>query len=210
MQELVEASQEEISPIAEENVGEAAENTTVETNDAGESPLGNLIADAQRDFAEADLAFMNPGGIREDIAQGEVTYGDLFAVQPFNNQLVRVEMTGEQVQTLLEQQFELEVPTILQTSGLIYSYDEGAAEGGERASEAALEGGEELDPAATYTVAINSFLVTGGDGFTTFTEAENPETLGGDLDALVQYVRDAEQPFSAPEDADRITTAGGE
>lgn len=122
-------SQEEISPIAEENVGEAAENITVETNDAGESPLGNLIADAQRDFAEADLAFMNPGGIREDIAQGEVTYGDLFAVQPFNNQLVRVEMTGEQVQTLLEQQFELEVPTILQTSGLIYSYDEGAAEG---------------------------------------------------------------------------------
>ena len=208
VQELVEEYQQEIEPIAEQPVGEAAERITAEPNEAGESPLGNLIADAQRDFAGSDFAFMNPGGIRADIPSGEVTYEDLFTVQPFNNQLVRVEMGGEQIQTLLEQQFELEVPTILQVSGLAYSYDEEAAQG-ERVGEVTVEGGSALDPEATYTVAVNSFLVTGGDGFTTFTEAQNPETVGGDLEALVQYIEAQEQPFSAPEDNNRITTGEG-
>lgn len=208
VQELVEEYQQEIEPIAEQPVGEAAERITAEPNEAGESRLGNLIADAQRDSAESDFAFMNPGGIRADIPAGEVTYEDLFTVQPFNNQLVRIEMTGEQIQTLLEQQFELEVPTILQVSGLTYSYNEGAS-AGERVGEVTVDGGGTLDPEATYTVAVNSFLVTGGDGFTTFTEAENPETIGGDLDALVEYIEGQEQPFSAPEDTDRITTGNG-
>lgn len=139
--------------------------------------------------------------------ESEITYEDLFTVQPFSNQLVRIEMTGEQIRALLEQQFELEVPTILQISGLEYSYDENAPEG-ERVQEITVEGGGELDPEATYTVAINSFLATGGDGFTTFTEGENPETLGSDLDALVEYVESLEQPFSAPEDDRRITMEG--
>lgn len=207
VQALVEESQAQIDPIASEQIGEAAETITDEANAAGESPIGQLIADAQRDFAEADFAFMNPGGIRAEIPEGEVTYEDLFTVQPFSNQLVRLEMTGEQIQTLLEQQFELDVPTILQISGLTYSYDESAPEG-ERVGEITIEGGGELDPSATYTVALNSFLVTGGDGFTTFTEGENPETLGSDLDALVEYVGNLEQPFSPPEDNERITTGG--
>lgn len=209
MVSLVRESRQAIAPIAGEEVGEAAGVITTEANDAGESPLGNLIADAQREYAGADLAFMNPGGIRDDIPEGETTYGTLFAVQPFNNQLVRVEMTGEEIKTLLEQQFTLEVPTTLQVSGLTYTYDEAAAER-ERATEVTLEGGEALDPSRTYTVALNSFLLTGGDGFTTFTESENPETVGGDLDALVEYVRDAEQPYQAPEDAERISAAGSE
>ncbi len=207
VQALVEESQAEIAPIAETRIGEASETISDESNEAGESPIGDLIADAQRDFADADFAFMNPGGIRAEIPDGEVTYEDLFTVQPFSNQLVRLEMTGEQIQTLLEQQFELEVPTILQISGLTYSFDEGASEG-ERVGEITIDGGGELDPSATYTVAINSFLVTGGDGFTTFTEGENPETLGSDLDALVEYVENLEQPFSSPEDDQRITTGG--
>ncbi|MDQ3509485.1 MAG: 5'-nucleotidase C-terminal domain-containing protein [Actinomycetota bacterium] len=207
VQALVEESQAEIAPIAETNIGEASETISDESNEAGESPIGDLIADAQRDFAEADFAFMNPGGIRAEIPSGEVTYEDLFTVQPFSNQLVRLEMTGEQIQTLLEQQFELEVPTVLQISGLTYSYDENAPEG-ERVGEIAIDGGGELDPSATYTVALNSFLVTGGDGFTTFTEGENSETLGSDLDALVEYVENLEQPFTAPEDEGRITAEG--
>lgn len=114
---------------------------------------------------------------------------------------------GEQIQTFLEQQFGLEAPTILQIGALAYSCDENAPEG-ERVGEITIDGGGELDPSATYTVAINSFLVTGGDGFTTFTEGENPETLGRDLDALVEYVGNLEQPFSPPEDDERITTGG--
>jgi 5'-nucleotidase len=83
-----------IAPISERVVGTASEDITRTQDPDGESALGDLIADAQRDFAGTDLAFMNPGGIRADIASGPVTYGDLFTVQPFDNQVVRMELRG--------------------------------------------------------------------------------------------------------------------
>ncbi|MBA2694184.1 MAG: 5'-nucleotidase C-terminal domain-containing protein [Rubrobacter sp.] len=204
---FVEERQEIVAEVSGRTVGEVAEAISTEQNDAGESPLGNLIADAQREYAEADIAFMNPGGIRADVPEGEITFEDLFTVQPFDNGLVRVEMTGEEVEGVLEQQFETPEATILQISGLEYTYDEEAPEG-ERITEIILEDGSEIDPEATYTAAINSFLSTGGDGFTDFTEiGESSETVGGDLEAFVGYVEGLEQPFSAPEDDGRITAA---
>ena len=83
-----------IAPISERVVGTASEDITRTQDPDGESALGDLIADAQRDFAGTDLAFMNPGAIRADIAPGPVTYGDLFTVQPFDNQVVRMELRG--------------------------------------------------------------------------------------------------------------------
>lgn len=202
---FVEERQEIVAEVSGRDVGEAAEAISTSQNEAGESPLGNLIADAQREYAEADFAFMNPGGIRADVPEGEISFEDLFTVQPFDNGLVRVEMTGEQVEGILEQQFETPEATILQISGLEYTYDAEAPEG-ERVEEITVEGGGELDPSATYTAAINSFLSTGGDGFTDFTEiGGNSETVGGDLEAFVGYVENLEQPFAAPEDDGRIT-----
>ena len=75
-------------------VGTAATTITRTADADGESALGDLIADAQRDYAGAQIAFMNPGGIRADIQAGEVTYGELFTVQPFDNQVVKMELTG--------------------------------------------------------------------------------------------------------------------
>ena len=66
-------------------------------NPAGESSLGNLIADAQRIQTSAQFAFMNPGGIRADLAAGEVTWGELFTIQPFSNDLVNMDLTGAQI-----------------------------------------------------------------------------------------------------------------
>ena len=207
VQALVEESRERIAPIANREIGKAAEDITADANEAGESALGDLISDAQREYADADFAFMNPGGIRADIPAGPVTYEDLFTTQPFDNGLTRVEMTGAQIEDLLEQQFELEVVTILQISGLEYAYDESKPKG-ERVTEITLPDGDPLDPSATYTVAANSFLLTGGDGFTVFKAAKNAETLGGDLEALVQYVENLPQPFTAPDPGEerRITS----
>jgi 5'-nucleotidase len=194
-----------ISPIFERVVGTASQDLTRTQDSDGESALGDLIADAQRDFAGTDLAFMNPGGIRADIASGPVTFGDLFAVQPFDNQVVRMELTGDQIYRLLEQQFE--VNRILQVSGLEYSYD-ASKPVGQRITSATVNGSP-LDRNATYTVATNSCLATGGDGFTVLKEGQNQQSLGNDADALEEYISSLEQPFGPPADfGSRITRQG--
>lgn len=201
VQTLVDDYSDRIAEVESQEIGEAAGDITTETNNAGESALGDLIADAQRETSGADIAFMNPGGIRTDIQQGSVTYGDLYDVQPFDNAVVTQEFTGEQILAVLEQQFDDDVDTVLQPSGIEYAYD---ANG--EISDVTVNG-EPLDEGASYTVAANNFLTGGGDGFTTLEEGANPETLGSDLDALVEYIEGLPQPFSAPEDAQERITA---
>ena len=105
-------------------VGNAATTITRTADADGESALGDLIADAQREYADAQIAFMNPGGIRADIQAGEVTYGELFTVQPFDNQVVRMKLTGDQIYRLLEQQFRADGSSrILQISGIKFTYN---------------------------------------------------------------------------------------
>lgn len=180
------------------------------TGDAdGESPLGDLIADAQRDYAGAEIAFMNPGGIRADILEGQTTCGELFTVQPFDNQVVRMELTGDQIYRLLEQQFRADgTSRILQVSGIKVFYN-ASNPAGQRITSLTLTDGTPVDRGATYTVAANSFFATGGDGFTVFKEGQNPQTIGSDLDALEAHVSALPQPFGVPSDfGQRITRQG--
>jgi 5'-nucleotidase len=156
-----------------------------------------------------DFAFTNPGGIRANIEAGEVTYAELFAVQPFDNGLVTMDLTGEQIYRLLEQQFRADgSSTILQISGLKYTYNPSKPVGS-KVTSATLPDGTTLDPTTTYTVAVNGFLATGGDGFTVFEEGQNVQTVGGDLEALVAYIQSFDQSFTAsdPYTELRITTA---
>jgi 5'-nucleotidase len=211
---LVAEYRDRIAPIANRVVGTAAEDVTRATTPAGESALGDLIADGQRGYANAQMAFMNPGGIRADIQAGEVTYGELFSVQPFDNQVVRMELTGDQILRLLEQQFQIDQngnprTRILQVSGLKFSYNS-QNPAGQRITSVTLPDGTPIDRNATYTVAANSFLATGGDGFTVFKEGQNPETIGGDLDALENHIDGLDQPFEAPDPVaePRITREG--
>jgi 5'-nucleotidase len=206
------------APIAGRVVGRITAAITRDSNPAGESALGDVIADAQlestapADKGAAKVAFMNPGGIRADLPfnapAGDVTYNDLFTVQPFANTLVVKTMTGAQIKALLEQQFDNPSAgqrRILQVSaGLTYTYDT-TQPAGSRVGAIQL-GGTPVDPAASYRVTMNSFLATGGDGFTVFNQGT--DQLGGDvdIDALEGYIG-AHSPV-APGPRNRIVQTG--
>jgi 5'-nucleotidase len=183
-----------------------------------ETPLGDLIADAMRAATGADIAFMNPGGIRADlVAKREgrpdfaVTYGDAFEVQPFQNALVTMKLRGTQIRALLEGQFGTrQEPRILQVSkgfSYLYAYD-GTHE---RAVLSNLRlDGKPIDPARTYRVTVPSFLAGGGDSFAVLQSGEDRKQGPIDVDALSAYlgkVSTAGTPFDPPA-AGRITGDG--
>ncbi len=208
--------------VGGEVVGTVTEDITGDSSgDRGiETPMGNLIADAilwgteAPENGGADIAFMNVGGIRASFlvdgqthgeAPGEITYAEAFAVAPFGNILVTLDMTGQQIKDVLEQQY---VPTrsrqflhIAASGGLTYTWDKTAPQG-EQISDLQLDG-TPLDPAATYRVATLNFLAEGGDQFTVFTEGAN--LVGGpeDLANLVAFL-EANPGLSAPA-LDRVT-----
>jgi len=187
-------------------IGRAATAIRREESPSGESALGDLIADAQRAAAGTDFAFMNAGGVRSDLEAGPVTFGALYAVQPFGNTVVRLTLTGEQVLRLLEQQWSgpyARAPTMLRTSGLTYRYDLHRP-AGERVVGAVDAAGQPLEATRRYRVAANDFLVAGGDYYSVFAEGRDLEAVGVDIALLEAYVRDARGPLTAPP-AGRIT-----
>jgi 5'-nucleotidase len=195
--ELMRAAEAKVAPLTQRRIAVAAGNIASSQNSAGESALGDLIADAQRKAMGTDFAFTNMGGIRANIAAGEVTWGELYTVQPFNNHLVRMELTGQQIYDLLNQQFPAG-PTqhrLLQVSGLTYTWDNKLPPPG-RIMEVRQDG-QPIDKAATYTVTANSFLAEGGDGFSVFKLGANQVTGPTDLKAFVDYVQSLPQPFNA-------------
>jgi 5'-nucleotidase len=197
---LVQTFKDRIAPVASRVVGTAAAAATRDVTAAGESSLGDLIADAQAHETGAQLALMNPGGIRADLKAGQLTFGDLFAVQPFDNGMVSMKLTGAQLKAILEQQFQASGDKILQVSGLKETYDTTRAEG-DRITSLTLADGTAIDPAATYSVACNSFLATGGDGFTVFKQGTDVTSFGTDVDAFEHYVESLSQPFAVPDPA---------
>jgi 5'-nucleotidase len=183
-----------------------------------ETPLGDLIADAQRDATKADVALMNPGGIRADLvakhagrADSAVTYADAFEVQPFGNALVTMRLTGAQLKTLFEAQFGSRAePRILQVSnGFTYRYtfDRATNTG---AVDAMKLHGVPIDPARHYSVTVNSFLAAGGDAFKVLKEGTDRQSGGPDIDALVAYLgkSSSQKKPLAPHPLTRITGDG--
>jgi 5'-nucleotidase len=161
-----------------------------------EVPMGDLIADAQAWKGGTQIAFMNPGGIRSDIAYSsyphDITYGDFFLVQPFDNKLVTMTLTGSQIYALLEQQFKPPQSSmkLLQVSGIKYSFNTSLPQGSRITSLTLTDGTPILPDATPYTVACNEFIATGGDGFTVFLGGTNVTRIGvSDLDALIEYVQ---------------------
>jgi 5'-nucleotidase len=153
------------------------------------------------------MAFTNPGGVRTDIAKkedGTASYADLFASQPFRNQLVTLTLTGKQIKDMLEQQWaDPKRPRILQVSkGFTYTWDNAKPYGDRVVAERMSLNGQPIDPAASYRVTVNSFLSVGGDGFTVLKDGTAPQFGGYDVDALYVYFR-ANSPIG-PMSADRI------
>lgn len=200
--QLVERYRVAAEPLAAVPVGRLAAAALRAPQDNGESVLGRVVADAilasTRAPADdgAQLAFMNLGGIRADLvpdAQGQVSYGQLFSVQPFGNTLMSMTLTGEQIRQLLEQQFNsgtntVDSPRILQVSqGFSYSFDR-SQPAGQRISAMTLNG-VAVDLQRDYRVAVQDYLGGGGDNFSIFTQGRVEQGGELDLDALVSYVR---------------------
>jgi 5'-nucleotidase len=157
----------------------------------GESTVGDLVADAQRAATHADMALMNPGGLRSDLRAGPVTWGDILTLHPFANRLITLDMTGAQLLAVLEQQWPVQgnaLPRILKTSGLYYSWDP-ARPSGARIVEACDAAYQALDAAHHYRVTVNDFLANGGDDFTLFKQFGTGESGPLDREALAQYLQ---------------------
>ena len=216
---LISTYKELVRPIASAVIGSITQDVTRTANTSGESALGDLIADAQ--LADPTvvtggqtpvIAFMNPGGIRADLTYnnspygepaGDVTYEEAFTVQPFNNYLVSLTMTGAQIKTLLTQQWtgvNAAAPKILQVSnGFAYTYT------GTTLGSVTLNGSPLVD-GQSYRVVTNNFLSDGGDGFPIFTQATGKYFGGLDIKAFADYLK-AKSPYT-PAPLTRITKLG--
>jgi 5'-nucleotidase len=180
------------APVANRRVGRLAAGLSRSPNDAGESPLGDVVADAHLAAGRkggAAIAFTNSGGLRADLPAGDVTYAQAFAAQPFGNTLVTFTLTGAQLVTALEQQWLGSRPKVLQPSSNVgYAWSASAAPGSRVVPGSLKIDGHPLAPDARVRVTANSFLAAGGDGFGVF--AEGTDRVGGpnDLEALIEFL----------------------
>ena len=188
------------APFANRIIGKITADILRAQNAAGESALGDRIADAQNFDAQqagtgSQIAFMNSGGIRNDLiyasspageGDGNVTYGEAFAVQPFGNSLVTMTLTGAQIKALLEQQFTGGNGILQVSGGFSYTYTVSAA-AGSKVSDIMLDGIPVADT-TDYRVTVNSFLADGGDNYSVLVGGTNRVAGNVDTDAFENYL----------------------
>ncbi len=214
---ILERYRPQVARIASQPAGTIAASFTRTHNPAGESTLGDLIADAELDImsspanGSAQIAVMNSGGIRADLTQPTgatnptpVTFANLYAVQPFGNTLTTHTLTGDQLKRVLEQQFHpgSTNPNIMQISaGFTYTYRINA-EPGEHIVAMQLNG-RPIAPTDKLRITASDFLSAGAEGLTVFREATDPTIGPADVDAFVTYIK-AHSP-ATPAPTNRIT-----
>jgi 5'-nucleotidase len=231
LNKLVQAYETASAPLASRIVGNLSANATTVVDNSCENQAGNLVADAQLAATQgptqqAVAAFMNPGGVRAGgfvspanrNANGDLTYGHVFTVQPFGNSLVTLTLTGAQIKELLEQQFtgytngQTFNRVLLPSSSVRYTWDS-TQPAGQRVDAASLTiNGALVQASSSYRVTVNSFLAEGGDRFIVLLQGTN--RVGGevDLDALEQYLASSTPPSGtpiAPPSLNRIDRAAG-
>ncbi|MEU7024799.1 bifunctional metallophosphatase/5'-nucleotidase [Streptomyces sp. NPDC046203] len=225
MTRLIGKWQELAAPIANRPQGWIAADINGRGSTAYEKPLGDMIADAQleglapADKGGAQVALMNPGGIRSDLVykasgaegDGVVTYGESFTVQPFTNMMNVVDLSGANLIQALKQQVSgsnLNEIKILQVSkGLTYTLDLTKSGADRVVTDSIKLNGAAIDPSKTYRVAMNEFLAGGGDGFPALAAGTNKLVGASDLDVFNAYLAansSASAPLAVPA-ADRIT-----
>lgn len=206
IQAIVDEANAIVKQVTDTKIGTAStsENISREINEFKESPVGNLVTKAQLTIANqqsavpVDFAMTNNGGIRSDLLvskDGTITWGAAQAVQPFGNILQIVEMTGQDIYKVLNEQYDGKENYFLQMSGLTYTYTDNP-DGGEetpfKVVKAYKTNGEEIDPAKTYTLVINDFLLGGGDGFASFRNATLISAISPDTETFIEYIRQQE------------------
>jgi 5'-nucleotidase len=208
---LVRHYAERAGPVANRVVGRMSAPARREKMPSGEQVLGDIVADAHLAATRpsgAQIALTNGSGVRADIdpVGGVVTFGQIFAAQPFGNSLAVKSFTGRQIRALLEQQFDSGSNTVaspnmlMPSSNLRYAYDL-SRPAGQRILDLTVDGAP-IDDSKVYRVTMNSFLATGGDNFTVFSEGRDPAGGPLDVDALEAWIA-ASSPLTPPV-ADRI------
>lgn len=217
---FVQTWKDRVASVANKPLGKITADITNSGAASGESSLGNLIADGQlaatRTGGNAQIALMNPGGVRANLTyagsavgegDGVVTYGEAFTVQPFNNLMQAVTLTGAQLKTVLEQQFtggpnNQAFTKILQpSSNFTYTYST-SAPWGSKISNMKIDGVAVTDT-QSIRVAANNFLVGGGDAFLAFQGGTDLWSGPLDIDAFAAYF--AANPSIAPPVPNHIT-----
>jgi 5'-nucleotidase len=186
-----------VKPMVNRVVGVAASDILRTENAAGESTLGDLIADSTLHAMEIEMAFTSSsaGGIRADIDAGEITWGELFAVKPFSNTIIAMTLTGEQIQRVLMQQWQgRDRGFFMQISGFTYRWD-ASRPGDDKIIEIHDANGQLIDPERLYRVATSNFFATGGNNFTVFKEGTDRVVGPLLLDALENYIQTLPQPL---------------
>lgn len=192
---------EAVGPVANRPVGPIATGGE-QGEDCGDRPAQDFVADAYMHAASlaaldqpVDVGFVNSGGVRTNLAgadDGILTFGELAAMAPFGNGTIVLEMTGAEIRNVLEQQFCGEGPAEICDSVLIPSagshYAADPMQPALQRITSVTINGQPLDPARTYRVVTNSFLVGGGDGFAQFAAVPQIANVGFDIDALEAYV----------------------
>lgn len=153
----------------------------------GESNLGDLICDAMRLRAGAQMSFHNRGGIRSNLFRGKVTFGDLFTVLPFDNRVVTMSLAGSEILEILEHSIGIS-PGMLQTSGIKILFDSSRPAGKKVVH--VMVGQKPLLPASRYVVATNDFLASGGDGFEEFMRGRRLKDWGLLREVVAKYLSD--------------------
>jgi 5'-nucleotidase len=167
--------------------------------------LARLIAEANRNAARADIGLINAGGVRADLAAGPVNYGDLYEVEPFQNQLVTLTLSGAELRDLLEQAVQPSGPPTLEVAGAVVRYDP-SRPAGRRIQSVKLQGDRKLSTRERYAVSLPDYLARGGDGFTRL--ASMPAAPSGvmDVDALRDFLRRLPQPVEVVAGSGFIST----
>lgn len=201
---LIGAYRSQAEPLMKREVGAITAAISRSGGATGESALGDIVADAmlaeaRKQDATVEIAFMNPGGIRSEIpfrSGGVVTFADIFAAQPFGNELVALTLTGAQIEEVLRQQYQANGNNILQVSdGFSFTWRQPPGQPIEVVPGSVKLKGQTLVPGQSYRVVTNNFLAGGGDGFAAFKAGGGRTTVGSDVESLEAYLK-ANSPLS--------------
>ncbi|SEN70735.1 2',3'-cyclic-nucleotide 2'-phosphodiesterase / 3'-nucleotidase / 5'-nucleotidase [Mesobacillus persicus] len=186
-----------VEPIKAQVVGQSV--STLEkgyptvTREFGDLALGNLIADGMKVAMDSDFALMNGGGVRSPLEAGEVTYGDLFSVQPFGNVLNKVNLSGADLRVILDEQITARgLDYHISGFTYTYTYDDEATSG--EIVDILLPDGTPIDPSKEYSVVVNNYMY-GNIGTSIGRLSTDMEVGPVDLEATVDYVNALSSPF---------------
>ncbi|ARU60194.1 hypothetical protein CBW65_03325 [Tumebacillus avium] len=200
--EILNKYQNRIAPIINQVVGEAEQQMLGGYGVKGligDNALGNLIADSMSFAMDSDFALMNGGGIRDNLQAGPITWGELYNILPFNNVLMKLEVTGADMFKILDAQLSKQYGPDFSVGGFSYTYDSETV----KTVDIFLPDGSKIDPAKTYTLAVNNFMATSTSAkYKPMGQlGKNPVTGPEDLEALVAFVKNSTAPFAYEADA---------